>query len=78
MPILTIRLPDKILHEVDLKSRSLHVSKNAYIQKAINNLNEQINWDIKRKRLIKASQEVRSNSMEVNNEFSVIENDPEV
>ncbi|MBY0581253.1 MAG: CopG family transcriptional regulator [Rickettsiales bacterium] len=78
MPILTIRLPDKILHEVDLKSRSLHVSKNAYIQKAINNLNEQINSDIKRKRLIKASQEVRSNSMEVNNEFSVIENDPEV
>ncbi len=78
MPILTIRLPDKILHEVDLKSKSLHVSKNAYIQKAINNLNNEINADIKRKRLIKASKKVRSNSIEVNNEFSIIENDPEV
>ena len=76
MPILTIRLPDEILHEVDLKSKSLHVSKNAYIQKAINNLNCQINADFKKKRLIKASQKVRSNSMEINNEFSIIENDP--
>ncbi len=78
MPTLTIRLPDAILHEVDLKSQSLHVSKNAYIQKAISNLNQQMNSDLKRVQLIKASQKVRSNSIEINNEFSVIENDPKV
>jgi len=78
MPVLTIRLPDKILHEVVLKSKSLHVSKNAYIQKAINNLNDQINTDLKRSQLIKASQKVRLNSMEINNEFSIIENDSKI
>ena len=78
MPVLTIRLPDKILHEVDLKSKSLHLSKNAYIQKAINDLNEEINYDLKKKKLIKASQKVRSNTMKINNEFSAIDNDPEI
>ena len=78
MPTLTIRLPDKILHEVDLKSQFLHISKNAYIQKAINRFNEEINSDLKRKKLMKASQKVRCNSMEVNTEFSIIEDDPKV
>ncbi len=78
MPVLTIRLPDDTLQEVSLKSRFLHVSKNSYIQKAISKLNEEINSDLKRKALIRASKKVRSNSMEVNSDFSIIENDPEV
>ena len=78
MPILTIRLPDKTLYEVEINSKSLHVSKNAYIQEAINNLNEKIMSNLKREKLIKASQKVRNNSMEVNSEFSIIENDSEI
>ena len=75
MSILTIRLPDKILHEVQLKASSLHISKNAYIHKAIKKLNEEISADLKKEKLFKASQKVRTNSMEINSEFSLIEND---
>ena len=78
MPTLTVRLPDKTLYEVEINSKILHVSKNAYIQEAINNLNEKIKSNLKREKLIKASQKVRNNSMEVNSEFSIIENDPEI
>jgi hypothetical protein len=78
MPTLTVRLPDETLYEVEINSKFLHVSKNAYIQEAINNLNEKIKSNFKREKLIKASQKVRNNSMEVNSEFSMIEDDPEI
>ncbi|MDZ5762691.1 CopG family transcriptional regulator [Candidatus Cyrtobacter comes] len=73
MPILTVRLSDEVLREVDMKSKALNISKNAYIQRAISNLNFKINEDIKRERLIQASYKVRANSMEINAEFDSIE-----
>lgn len=78
MPILTVRLPDTVLEEVNNKANSLHLSKNAYINKAINMLNKEINNRIKRDKIIKASYKVRTNSMEINSQFSIIENDTEL
>ena len=78
MPTLTVRLPDEVLSEVAINASSLHLSKNAYIHKAINLLNHEMNNQAKRDRIIKASQKVRVNSIEINNEFSLIENDSEM
>ena len=78
MPTLTVRLPDDVLNEGSSKANSLHLSKNAYIHKAINLLNQEINNQIKRDKIIKASQRVRNNSIEINSEFSIIENDSEI
>ena len=49
MPILTIRLSDTIANEVNAKSKLLRISKNAYIQKAIDTLNSEINTNLKKK-----------------------------
>ena len=75
MPTLTIRLPDAVLNEVNIKAKSLHISKNAYVHRALDMFNKNLNAKIKREKLIKASHKVRANSMEINNEFSIIEND---
>ena len=74
MPTLTVRLPDEVLNEVSSKASTLHISKNAYIHKAIDKFNKEINNKIKREKITKASQKICTNSMEVNSEFSIIEN----
>jgi hypothetical protein len=78
MPILTIRLSDTIANEVNAKSKLLRISKNAYIQKAIDILNSEINTNLKKKQLENASRKVASNSIEVNMEFSAIEDDSKI
>ncbi|MSO14615.1 hypothetical protein [Rickettsiales endosymbiont of Trichoplax sp. H2] len=76
MPTLPVRLPDEVLNEVSSKASTLHLSKNAYIHKAIDKFNKEIkiNNKIKREKITKASQKICTNSMEVNSEFSIIEN----
>lgn len=73
MTIVTLRLPENVVHEMEENSRNLKMSRTAYIKKAIEAMNNEIQKNERRKKLIRASQRVRKESMHVNQEFSVIE-----
>ena len=77
MSIVSVRLSDRLLHDVDIMAHSLHLARTEYIRKAIEQMNEKT-LSVKRKqRLIQASLKVRNESMAVNAEFSRVEHDPE-
>ena len=77
MSSLTIRLPDKVLSEIDQRAQELNLSRTAYIKKSIEHMNKEIKENERKKRLIEVSKRVRKESMLVNSEFSQIEYDPE-
>lgn len=77
MSLISIRLPDKILHETDMLSKTIHVSRTEYIRSAIEHMNKDVAEKKRAERLKKASLRVRKESMKVNREFSKIEHDPE-
>lgn len=73
MPVLSIRVSESTANELELKASILHISKSAYINQAITNLNQQISKELLREQINKASKKVRKNSMSVNLEFSNID-----
>jgi predicted transcriptional regulator len=77
MSSLTIRLPERMLNEVDKRAQKLHLSRTAYIKKSIEYMNMEIQENERKDRLIEASKRVRKESMLVNSEFSQVEYDPE-
>lgn len=76
MASVTLRLPDTIVHTVDLNARGLHISRSEYIKKAILEMNHDVEKDHLKERLAKASHRVREESMKINAEFEAIESDP--
>lgn len=77
MSIVSIRLPDKLLDEVDDSAHSLHLPRATYIRKAIEQMNKKVLLQQRKKQLTHASLAVRKDSMRVNKDFSDIEHDPE-
>lgn len=77
MITITIRIPDKLLHEMDCNAHASHMPRAEYVRRAIENMNAEINKKARAKRLQKISLKVREESMRINNEFSDIEHDPE-
>lgn len=76
MSVISVRLSDKLLREIDVMAQTLHVARTEYIRKAIEQMNEKT-LSLKRKQhLIQASLKVRNESMAVNAEFSKVEHDP--
>jgi Arc/MetJ-type ribon-helix-helix transcriptional regulator len=75
MSAITIRLPEKILNEVNMRANSLHVSRSEYIKKSIERMNNELRNGERKAHLIKASQKVRENSMIINSEFDEINDD---
>ena len=75
MPVLSIRISESTAHEVESKAKTLHMSKSAYINQAITNLNQKVGQELLQKQMNKASKKVQKNSMKVNSEFSEIEDD---
>lgn len=75
MSTVTLRLPDKLIEEANLRAQHLHITRNEYIKKAVENLNKEIRELEKRKRLITISKKVRAESMKVNAEFEMIDYD---
>lgn len=75
MPVLSIRIPENIVHEVESKAKFLHISRSAYITQAITSLNKKIGEELLQKQMNKASKKVRKSSMRVNLEFSSIEDE---
>ena len=75
---LTVRLSDKIVHEIDIRAKKLHISRSEYIRKSIELMNKGMNQQEKKGKLIHASKKVRAESMVVNSEFAQIEHDPKI
>jgi len=77
MTTVTLRLPDNMVHKIDANANLLHMSRSAYIKKAILEMNYDIQDHERKQRLKAASQRVRQQSIKINAEFAAIENDPE-
>ena len=77
MTIVSIRLPEKLLHELDSQAHACHIPRAEYIRRAIEHLNQEVKSKERKQRLMKASLRVRGESMNINAEFSKIEDDTE-
>ena len=77
MSVVSIRLSDELLSEVDNRAQILHLPRTEYIRRAIERMNDEIYHDERKKQLAEASLRVRKNSMHINQEFSDIEDDSE-
>lgn len=77
MSVITIRLSDTLVRELDAIVHAEHVSRTEYIRRAIESMNEKILSQKRDKRLKALSLRVRKESMQVNAEFDEIEHDPE-
>jgi metal-responsive CopG/Arc/MetJ family transcriptional regulator len=75
MSTVTLRLPDELLKEANTRAQILHLTRNEYIKKALEHMNEKIRSLEKRKRLMDVSKRVRQESIKINAEFEKIEND---
>jgi predicted transcriptional regulator len=76
MTTLSLRLPDDLLHEIDLFAEQLQIPRAAYVRKALEQMNAAVAAQHRRTRLMEASLKVRAESMRVNAEFSTIEDAP--
>jgi metal-responsive CopG/Arc/MetJ family transcriptional regulator len=76
MTTLSLRLPDDLLHEVDISADELHIPRAAYVRKALEQMNASIAAQRSRTRLMEVSLKVRAESMRVNAEFDAIEDVP--
>ena len=78
MSVISLRLPDTLLHEVESRARILHLHRAEYIRKALEHMNKETFNDMRKKQLAQASLRVREQSIRVNQEFSDIEYDPDI
>jgi len=77
MNTISIRLPDSLLREVDLRAKELQIPRAEYLRRAIVSMNQETRSRRQRDRLMEVSGRVKEESMKVNREFEAIENDPE-
>lgn len=76
MSIITVRLSDQLLHDLDANAQTIQMHRAEYIRLAIEQMNKAIQNKERIERIKKVSLRVRKNSMQVNKEFSRIEHDP--
>ncbi|HSW68982.1 MAG TPA: CopG family transcriptional regulator [Gammaproteobacteria bacterium] len=76
MTVITVRLSDKLLRDLDRHADAIHLPRAEYIRLSIENMNVTIKKKEQIERLKKASLLVRNESMRVNKEFDRIEHDP--
>ncbi len=77
MSALTVRLPNKVIDEINNRAKKLHITRSEYIRKSIENMNAMLKQQERRDRFAKISKMVREESMSINSEFSKIEHEPE-
>lgn len=77
MGAISLKLPEDVLETSRRCAETLHLSRAAYIRRAIERMNRQTLALLRAKRLADASKKVRKESMRVNREFSAIEQDPD-
>ena len=71
-------LKNVIAEIVDLRvgADTLHLSRAAYIRRAVERMNRQTQALVRARRLAEASKKVRKESLRVNREFAAFERDP--
>ena len=77
MGAISLKLPEDVLETSRRCAETLHLSRAAYIRRAVERMNHQTQALLRAKRLADASKKVRKESMRVNREFSAIEQDPD-
>lgn len=77
MGAISLKLPEDVLETSRLCADTLHISRAAYIRRAIERMNRQTQALLRAKRLAEASKKVRKESLRVNREFAAIEQAPD-
>ena len=77
MTIISIRLSDALLHELDIQANACQMPRTEYIRRAIELMNQEVKNKEKKQRLMRASLKVRKESMRINAQFNRIEDDTE-
>lgn len=77
MGAITLKLSEDVLETSSRCADMLHLSRAAYIRRAIERMNRQTEAILRAKRLAEASKKVRKESMRVNREFAAIEQAPD-
>ncbi|MDP1718086.1 MAG: ribbon-helix-helix protein, CopG family [Burkholderiales bacterium] len=77
MTTVSLRLPDELVKEADLRARELHIPRAEYIRRAIAALNTQVVATQRRQRMMEVSRRVRGESLRVNADFAVTEDVPD-
>ncbi len=77
MGAISLKLPEEVLETSRRCADTLHLSRAAYIRRAIERMNRQTETMLRAKRLAEASKKVRRESMRVNREFAAIEQAPD-
>lgn len=77
MGAISLKLPEEVLETSRRCADTLHLSRAAYIRRAIERMNRQTETMLRARRLAEASKKVRKESLRVNREFSAIEQAPD-
>jgi hypothetical protein len=77
MGAISLKLPDDVLETSRRCADTLHLSRAAYIRRAVERMNRQTQAVLRARRLAEASKKVRKESMRVNREFAAIEQAPD-
>jgi predicted transcriptional regulator len=77
MGAISLKLPEDVLEASRRCADSLHLSRAAYIRRAVERMNRQTQSLLRAKRLAEASKKVRKDSLRVNREFAAIERSPD-
>jgi predicted transcriptional regulator len=76
MGAISLKLPEDVLEASRRCADTLHLSRAAYIRRAVERMNRQTQALVRARRLAEASKKVRKESLRVNREFAVFERDP--
>ena len=73
MGAISLKLPKDILEASSRCADTLHLSKAAYIRRAVERMNRQTQALFRARRLAEASKKVRKESIRINRKFAAIE-----
>ena len=77
MGAISLKLPEDVLEASRRCADTLHLSRAAYIRRAVERMNRQTQALVRARHLAEVSKKVRKESMRVNREFSAFERDPD-
>ena len=78
MGAVSLKLPDELLEASGRCAEALQIPRAEYMRRAIEQMNSETQKRLRAKRLAEASKRVREESMKINAEFALIEQDPDV
>lgn len=73
MSLISVRIPERLLKEVDAHADELQLPRAAYVREALERMNAAVAAEWRRARLMEASRRVRRESAKVNAEFAEID-----